>query len=85
VLAAGTAVVPLLFGDAALTSAYLGADLGWFGKISFSTSSIFDVGVYLIVIGVVLDVLRSLGGEVDRAYEADAAEQQHEQPEAVQP
>jgi multicomponent Na+:H+ antiporter subunit A len=85
VLAAGTAVVPLLFGDAALTSAYLGADLGWFGKLSFSTSSIFDIGVYLIVIGVVLDVLRSLGGEVDRAYEADAAEQQHEQPEAVRP
>ena len=68
-LAAGTAVVPLLLGSPALTSHYVGADLGWFGKISFSTSSIFDIGVYLIVIGVVLDVLRSLGGEVDRAYE----------------
>jgi multicomponent Na+:H+ antiporter subunit A len=69
VLAAGTAVVPLLLGSPALTSHYVGADLGWFGKVSFSTSSIFDIGVYLIVVGVVLDVLRSLGGEVDRAYE----------------
>jgi multicomponent Na+:H+ antiporter subunit A len=68
-LAAGTALVPLLLGEAALTSHYLGADLGWFGTISFSTSAIFDIGVYLIVVGVVLDVLRSLGGEVDRQYE----------------
>jgi len=72
VLAGGTAVVPLLLGEAALTSHYLGADLGWFGTISFSTSAIFDIGVYLIVIGVVLDVLRSLGGEVDRQYEQDS-------------
>ena len=27
---------------------------------------VFDVGVYLVVIGLVLDVLRSLGAEVDR-------------------
>ncbi|GAA4745263.1 Na+/H+ antiporter subunit A [Amnibacterium soli] len=74
VLAAGTAIVPLLLGEPALTSHYLGADLGWFGRISFTTSSIFDVGVYLIVVGVVLDVLRSLGGEVDRAYEEDHRE-----------
>ena len=30
------------------------------------TSTLFDVGVYLVVIGLVLDVLRSLGAEVDR-------------------
>lgn len=77
-LAAGTVVVPLLFGEAALTSHYLGADLGWFGTVSISTSAIFDVGVYLIVVGVVLDVLRSLGGEVDRQYEEDSVEQGRE-------
>jgi multicomponent Na+:H+ antiporter subunit A len=27
---------------------------------------VFDIGVYLVVIGLVLDVLRSLGAEVDR-------------------
>lgn len=30
------------------------------------TSTLFDIGVYLVVVGLVLDVLRSLGGEVDR-------------------
>ena len=34
--------------------------------MEFVTSTIFDVGVYLVVIGLVLDVLRSLGAEVDR-------------------
>lgn len=84
VLAAGTAIVPLVFGANALTSAYLSADLGWFGEISFSTSSIFDIGVYLIVVGVVLDVLRSLGGEVDRQYEEQESQHTEErEPEQV--
>ena len=36
------------------------------GHIEFVSSTIFDIGVYLVVIGLVLDVLRSLGAEVDR-------------------
>ncbi len=31
----------------------------------------FDIGVYLIVIGLVLDILRSLGAEMDRQIELD--------------
>ncbi|WP_433317427.1 Na+/H+ antiporter subunit A [Micromonospora chersina] len=34
------------------------------------TSLFFDIGVYLIVVGLVLDILRSLGAEVDRHVEA---------------
>jgi multicomponent Na+:H+ antiporter subunit A len=49
-----------------LTSAYFETDLPLLGHVSFGTSTIFDIGVYLVVIGVVLDVLRALGGEVDR-------------------
>ena len=30
------------------------------------SSTFFDIGVYLVVVGLVLDVLRSLGAEVDR-------------------
>ncbi|HEY8589916.1 MAG TPA: MnhB domain-containing protein, partial [Naasia sp.] len=69
--ATGTALVPLFFGADALTSTYLDLDLGWFGKVSFVTSTLFDIGVYLVVIGLVLDVLRSLGGEVDRQQEEE--------------
>ena len=35
------------------------------------TSTIFDVGVYLVVIGLVLDVLRSLGAEVVRQMKGE--------------
>ncbi len=65
-IAVGCAIVPLLFGAAPLTSAILEADLPVLGHVEFVTSTIFDIGVYLVVIGLVLDVLRSLGAEVDR-------------------
>ncbi|UYN82500.1 MAG: Na+/H+ antiporter subunit A [Microcella sp.] len=65
-VAAGAAVVPLFFGAPPLTSTYWEVDVWLLGEIEFVTSTIFDIGVYLIVIGLVLDVLRSLGAEVDR-------------------
>lgn len=65
-LAVGSAVVPLLFGAAPLTRAIFEAQLPVLGDVEFVTTTIFDVGVYLVVIGLVLDVLRSLGAEVDR-------------------
>ncbi|WP_431803401.1 Na+/H+ antiporter subunit A [Microbacterium sp. bgisy203] len=65
-LAIGCAVIPLLFGAAPLTSYFWEADIPVLGHVEFVTSTIFDVGVYLVVVGLVLDVLRSLGGEVDR-------------------
>ena len=66
VLAVGCAIVPLLFGAAPLTSTFWEADIPVLGHVEFVTSTIFDIGVYLVVIGLVLDVLRSLGAEVDR-------------------
>ncbi len=35
------------------------------GDVKLVTSLFFDVGVYLIVVGLVLDVLRSLGAQID--------------------
>lgn len=69
ILAVGTALVPLLFGVDALTSTWFEWDLPLIGHLEFVTSTIFDIGVYLVVIGLVLDVLRSLGAEVDRQHE----------------
>ena len=68
-LAAGTAAGSLVFGADALTSTWFTVDLGPIGSFDFVTSAIFDIGVYLIVIGLILDVLRSLGAEVDRHEE----------------
>ncbi|WP_311245740.1 Na+/H+ antiporter subunit A [Microbacterium sp. WCS2018Hpa-23] len=66
ILAVGTAVVPLFFGMAPLTSTFWEWEIPGIGHMEFVTSTIFDIGVYLVVIGLVLDVLRSLGAEVDR-------------------
>jgi multicomponent Na+:H+ antiporter subunit A len=66
IIAVATTLVPVLFGLDPLTRAVWEADLPVVGHVEFVTSTFFDVGVYLVVIGLVLDVLRSLGAEVDR-------------------
>ncbi|PKI91051.1 Na+/H+ antiporter subunit A [Actinomycetales bacterium SN12] len=66
VLAVGAALLPLFFGLAPLQSAVWEAEVPLLGHLEFVSSTVFDVGVYLVVIGLVLDVLRSLGAEVDR-------------------
>ena len=79
VLAVGTALVPLFFGADALTSTFFEANVWLFGHVEFVTSTIFDIGVYLVVVGLTLDVLRSLGAEVDRQFEADSDSESGEQ------
>lgn len=75
-IAVGCAIVPLFFGAPPLTSTWFEAELPVLGHVEFVTSTLFDVGVYLVVIGLVLDVLRSLGAEVDRqAHAARVARQ----------
>lgn len=64
--AVGTAVSSLLFGLEVLESSWLDLYLPVLGELHLGTSTLFDIGVYLIVIGLALDILRSLGGEVDR-------------------
>ncbi len=64
-LAAGTAAGAMLFGKQVLESTWFEYGLGPL-EISIGTSTLFDVGVYLVVVGVVLDILRSLGAQVDR-------------------
>lgn len=65
-VAVACAIVPLFFGAPPLTSFFFEATLPVLGHVEFVTSTLFDIGVYLVVIGLVLDVLRSLGAEVDR-------------------
>ncbi|GAA2019561.1 multicomponent Na+:H+ antiporter subunit A [Nakamurella flavida] len=69
-IAAVMAVVGLVGGGSALQSTiFQGEVLGL--ELKFVTSTIFDIGVYLVVIGLVLDVLRSLGAELDRQAVVD--------------
>jgi multicomponent Na+:H+ antiporter subunit A len=71
VLAVGTALVPMFFGQSALESSFIEGEVWLFGHVEFVTSTIFDIGVYLVVVGLVLDVLRSLGAEVDKQQEEE--------------
>jgi multicomponent Na+:H+ antiporter subunit A len=64
-LSAGTAVASLLVGAPVLSSALIQMDVPVLGTVKFVTALFFDMGVYLIVVGLVLDVLRSLGARVD--------------------
>jgi multicomponent Na+:H+ antiporter subunit A len=64
-LSAGTAVVSLLLGAPVLSSAVVQFDIPVLGPVKLVTALFFDLGVYLIVVGLVLDVLRSLGARLD--------------------
>jgi multicomponent Na+:H+ antiporter subunit A len=65
-VAAGSGLAPLAFGGAVLQSAQLDLALPLLGDVHLVTSSVFDIGVYLVVVGLVLDLLRTLGSRIDR-------------------
>ncbi|MGA9871284.1 MAG: Na+/H+ antiporter subunit A [Rhodococcus sp. (in: high G+C Gram-positive bacteria)] len=69
VFASGTAIASMFFGAPALSSATLELSLPILGDIKLVTALFFDLGVYLIVVGLVLDVLRSLGARLDAQVE----------------
>jgi multicomponent Na+:H+ antiporter subunit A len=64
-LSVGTAAASLLLGAPVLSSALIEVDVPVLGHVKFVTALFFDLGVYLIVVGLVLDVLRSLGARLD--------------------
>jgi multicomponent Na+:H+ antiporter subunit A len=64
-LSASVAVTSLLLGAPVLSSAVVQFDIPVFGHVKLVTALFFDLGVYLIVVGLVLDVLRSLGARID--------------------
>nr|WP_245548332.1 Na+/H+ antiporter subunit A [Gordonia araii] len=64
-VSAGTAVTSLFFGAPALSSAMFEVTLPVLGDVKLVTALFFDLGIYLIVVGLVLDILRSLGARLD--------------------
>jgi multicomponent Na+:H+ antiporter subunit A len=70
-LSAGVGLGALIFGGTVLQSWIIDIHLPLIGDLHLVTSLFFDVGVYLVVVGLVLDILRSLGAEIDRQAEAD--------------
>jgi len=68
-LSAGVGLVSMLAGGDVLQSWIIDIPLPLVGKVHLVTSLFFDVGVFLVVIGLMLDVLRSLGSAIDQQDE----------------
>ena len=60
-LASGTALAPLAAGDALLDQRAFEWDFALIGHIKLTTATVFDTGVYLIVVGLLLMVFEGLG------------------------
>ncbi len=65
-LAGLVAAVPVLVGDAVLEAALVELDVPLVGTVKASTPLLFDVGVYLVVVGLVLMVMEAFGDEPPR-------------------
>ena len=66
-----TGLVPVALGGGVFDSYVATVHLPVLGEKHVASALVFDVGVYLVVIGVVLDFLRSLGSQIDRQQEAE--------------
>ena len=71
-LSALTAVIPVLAGSALLESALFETDLPLLGHVKVTSTLPFDIGVYLLVLGLTLMVFESFGDEPERAPAAGA-------------
>jgi multicomponent Na+:H+ antiporter subunit A len=67
-----SALAPLAFGGTVLQTTAIDVTLPPWGEVHLVTSLFFDIGVYLIVVGMMLDIVRSLGTGIDRQIEAES-------------
>mgnify|MGYP006335124053 FL=1 len=72
--AALSGLLPTLVGGGVLQSAIFDLSIPLLGELHVVTSVFFDIGVYLVVVGLALDVLRSLGSGIDNQIEEEIAE-----------
>ncbi|MGO1316864.1 MAG: Na+/H+ antiporter subunit A [Cellulomonadaceae bacterium] len=82
-LSVGVGLLPLLFGGQPLQSFIVEATLPVLEHVKLVTSLFFDIGVYLVVVGLVLDILRSQGAEIDRQADIEAIEADEEKADAT--
>ncbi|MDV3221861.1 Na+/H+ antiporter subunit A [Intrasporangium sp.] len=69
-----SALAPLAFGGTILETTALDLELPLWGEVHLVTSLFFDIGVYLIVVGMMLDIVRSLGTGIDRQVAEEASD-----------
>lgn len=72
--AASTALAPLVTGGALLEHGKVELDPPLFGHIKLTSTLLFDVGVFAVVVGLVLMVLEAFGDEIKPAADGDRAQ-----------
>jgi multisubunit Na+/H+ antiporter MnhB subunit len=58
-----TAIIPVALGEPVMTSGYVSFDVPLLGQVSLTSVLPFDIGVYLVVIGLVLMVFEAFGDD----------------------
>ncbi|GAA0526290.1 hypothetical protein GCM10011581_13410 [Saccharopolyspora subtropica] len=71
-IATASAFLPLAFGGQLLETAIYKVSVPVLGELKVVTSLLLDSGVYLLIVGVVLDLLRTLGSGIEADAEAAA-------------
>ena len=66
-VAGATGATPMLFGEPFLTSSKWIVSIPAIGDVAVTTALAFDVGVYLVVVGLVLAVLSALANQEEAA------------------
>lgn len=70
-LAVGSAIVPLLTGGGPLDQGAVEWTMPLLGDIKATSATIFDTGVYLVVVGLVLMIFEALGEDGRATFQAD--------------
>lgn len=65
-IAGAGALAPLLFGNSVVESVSVNVNLGFLGHLHFTTAMVLDIGVYVLVVGLILDLISAMGAEIDR-------------------
>ena len=73
ILSALSLIAPVFFGGSVGQSYDYTIELIGMGEIHFVTSVFFDIGVFLVVLGTMLDFIRSLGSGIDAQWRNDMA------------
>ena len=69
-LSATAAVTPMFFGYPPLTSGYIEPDLPLIGQVAIPSALLFDAGVSVIVVGLIMHILTSVGAHLDKEEDA---------------
>lgn len=78
-IAAGMGIIPLLLGDAFLTSYFRYLEVPLLGKIPLASASIFDLGVFSLVVGATVLMLIALAHQSIRRHRVAARQVEERQ------